>query len=189
MRNLLLVTLAGLILMSVQSCSSNQSNEQKMPKESNNEKQNDVQKAITQELITKWQNNKEYCIETVEAMPESEFDFAPADSLFNFSEQATHIATTMHWQMNKLGFNQLPDFQNDTKAQLIESYNALFDYFIAELKSLEPDELDETVDVFYGVSSKRRLLNLMDNHVAHHRGQMLAYLRIKNIQPPKYRGW
>lgn len=29
----------------------------------------------------------------------------------------------------------------------------------------------------------------MDNHLAHHRGQMIIYLRLQGIKPPAYTGW
>lgn len=144
---------------------------------------------IVDELVIKWTNNKDYCIETLEAMPEEAFNFAPADSMQSFSEQAAHIVSTMHWQMEKLGFDELPEYKDATKAQTIESYIALFDYLITELKSMNSEDLQETVGVFYGESSKRRLLTLLDNHVTHHRGEMIVYLRLKGIKPPKFRGW
>jgi uncharacterized damage-inducible protein DinB len=43
--------------------------------------------------------------------------------------------------------------------------------------------------MWYGSSTKNRILNLMDNHLAHHRGQMIVYLRLKGIEPPSYVGW
>jgi len=144
---------------------------------------------IIDELIIKWNNNKEYSIETLETMPEEFYGFVPIDSVHSFSEQASHTISTMHWQMEKLGFNDIPEFKDGSKAELISSYKALFDYLISELESMHGSELKETVGVFYGKSTKRRLLNLLDHHVAHHRGQMMIYLRLKGIKPPKYRGW
>ena len=144
---------------------------------------------IVDELQIKWNNNKNYCIETLESMPEEAYNFIPADSIKSFSEQASHIITTMHWQMAKLGFDNPPEFNNESKAELIKSYELLFDYLLSELEAMDGEALKETVGVFYGKSTKRRLFNLLDHHVAHHRGQMIVYLRLKGIEPPKYRGW
>jgi len=144
---------------------------------------------ILDELIVKWNHNKEYCIEMIEAMPEDAFEFIPADDMMSFRKQAAHIVTTLHWQMKNLEFDSLPEFDDSNKETLIASYTELFDYLISELEAMDASELKNTVDVFYGESSKRRLLNLMDNHIAHHRGQMIVYLRMKGITPPKYRGW
>ncbi|NJL74904.1 MAG: hypothetical protein HC892_07620 [Saprospiraceae bacterium] len=30
---------------------------------------------------------------------------------------------------------------------------------------------------------------LMNDHLTHHRAQMIVYLRLKDVQPPKYVGW
>lgn len=144
---------------------------------------------ILDELMVKWKNNKEYCIEMIEAMPEEEFNFIPAEDMMTFREQLAHIVTTLHWQMDKLGFDNHPEFTSNSKEEIISSYNNLFDYLISELEAMDQAALKDSVEVFYGESSIQRLLNLMDNHIAHHRGQMIVYLRLKGIKPPKYRGW
>lgn len=172
------------------------SQDKESQKESNSETElkSESLQWILDDLIIKWQNNKDYCIEVIDAMPEDGFNLIPSDniqsnSMMTFWEQAVHIATTMHWQMEKLGFNDLPEFDYGSEEALISSYNSLFDYLISELEQMDPASLNETVDVFYDESTKLRLLNLMDNHVAHHRGQMIVYLRMKGVTPPKYRGW
>ncbi len=144
---------------------------------------------IIDELIVKWTNNKSYTMDIIEAMPEADFDFIPAEDIMSFQEQAVHITSTLHWQMEKLGFDEIPEFKAETKDEILESYEALFDYILLELESMKGADLTDTIDVFYGNSSKRRLLNLMDNHVAHHRGQLIVYLRLKGIKPARYKGW
>ncbi|GAB5419311.1 MAG: DinB family protein [Crocinitomicaceae bacterium] len=144
---------------------------------------------IIDELIVKWTNNKSYTMDIIEAMPESDYNFTPADDMMSFQEQAVHITTTLHWQMEKLGLNEIPEFNGETKDEIMTSYETLFDYIIAELESMKGAQLSDSVEVFYGNSTKRRLLNLMDNHVAHHRGQLIVYLRLKGIKPARYKGW
>lgn len=144
---------------------------------------------IIDELIVKWTNNKSYTIAIIKAMPEEDFDFVPAKDMKSFKEQAAHIVSTLHWQMEKLGFTEIPEFKSETKDEIITSYKTLFDYILTELKSMKGEQLSDSITAFYGKSSKRRLLNLMDNHVAHHRGQLIVYLRLKGIEPAKYKGW
>ncbi len=189
MQKLYFVLLASLFAITLASCSQEEKSKTQNIKEPNAQIQDDSLDWIVDELVIKWNNNKDYSIETLEAMPEEFYGFVPIDSMHSFSEQATHIVSTMHWQMEKLGFKELPEFKDESKAELITSYESLFDYLISELESMEGYELKETVGVFYGASTKRRLLNLLDNHLAHHRGQMMVYLRLKGVKPPKYRGW
>nr|NIM13383.1 DinB family protein [Candidatus Aminicenantes bacterium]NIM80034.1 DinB family protein [Candidatus Aminicenantes bacterium]NIO82289.1 DinB family protein [Candidatus Aminicenantes bacterium]NIQ68157.1 DinB family protein [Candidatus Aminicenantes bacterium] len=37
--------------------------------------------------------------------------------------------------------------------------------------------------------SKSQTFMTIRDHVAHHRGQMVIYLRLKGIKPPQYVGW
>ena len=37
--------------------------------------------------------------------------------------------------------------------------------------------------------SKESFLLTMDNHLAHHRGQLIVYLRLMGLKPPSYVGW
>lgn len=182
----ILFTVLGLLLM-MQAHSCTTQNPQEMTTEVTTE--TDSLNWIVDELIEKWTNNKSYTIALIEAMPEEEFDFVPAEDMKSFKEQAAHIVSTLHWQMEKLGFNEIPEFKSETKADILASYEALFEYIILELESMNGEQLKDSVSVFYGDSSKRRLLNLMDNHVAHHRGQLIVYLRLKGIAPARYKGW
>lgn len=182
------IFLAVCLIVSIQSCTQNEPGKKVVAQPIPDASEENLD-WIVDELIVKWENNRDYCIETLEAMPEDAYTFQPVDSAKTFSEQASHIITTMHWQMEKLGFTELPEFQNRSKEQLIQSYHLLFAYLLSELTSMNGDQLKETVGVFYGESTKRRLLNLLDNHVTHHRAQMVMYLRMKGITPPSYRGW
>jgi len=72
---------------------------------------------------------------------------------------------------------------------MIASMNLIFEEIIKYLKKLAPQVLQEDIRMWCGNSSKLRLLNLMDNHLAHHRGQLVVYLRLNGIKPPSYAGW
>ena len=50
-------------------------------------------------------------------------------------------------------------------------------------------DLDEEVQFFAGPMSKRQILVLMNDHLTHHRGQMIVYVRLKGVKPPAYKGW
>ncbi|MDT8346268.1 MAG: DinB family protein, partial [Flavobacteriaceae bacterium] len=50
-------------------------------------------------------------------------------------------------------------------------------------------ELSEKVNFFAGEKTKIQILNLLHDHVTHHRGQLVVYLNLKEIKPPRYTGW
>ncbi|MGK0251702.1 MAG: putative damage-inducible protein DinB, partial [Gammaproteobacteria bacterium] len=49
--------------------------------------------------------------------------------------------------------------------------------------------LKGTVEFFAGPKSRMQILNLLQDHVTHHRGQLIVYLNLNSIEPPQYSGW
>ena len=144
---------------------------------------------LIEDLIKKWENNKRYSLQVLEAMPEEHYDFAPAKGMKSFREQASHIASGFNYQLKKSGLPALPGAKSTSKAAMIASYGEIFDALIRNLRTYEADQLKEEASMWYGKSTRLRMLNLMDNHLAHHRGQMIVYLRLKGISAPSYVGW
>ncbi len=77
-----------------------------------------------------------------------------------------------------------------TSKELIkEALVDFFDTFLEKIETMDENKLQEIEDVWYGKSTRYQIANIMDNHLSHHRGQMVVYLRLKNIKPPSYLGW
>lgn len=148
-----------------------------------------IDRYLIDDYITKWENNKAYTLAVLEAMPEKYYDFQPTDKVKSFKEQAAHIVEAFNFQMEFLGYPNLAKVDKTSKATVIQSYTDIFEVIIAHIKTLNPRDLQEEIEPFYGISTKSRMLNLMDNHLAHHRGQLTVYLRLKGVKPPKYVGW
>ena len=144
---------------------------------------------IINDLLAKWENNKTYTLAVLEAMPEVHYDFQPTEEVKSFKNQAAHIVSSFNFQMEFIGYPNLAKVDKTSKATVIKSYTEVFDVIIAHIKTLNTKSLQEEIEPFYGTSTKSRILNLMDNHLAHHRGQLTIYLRLKGIKPPKYLGW
>jgi uncharacterized damage-inducible protein DinB len=54
---------------------------------------------------------------------------------------------------------------------------------------MDKDDLSTQVDFFAGPKTKLQILNIIQDHVTHHRGQLIVYLNLKGIKPPEYVGW
>ena len=86
-------------------------------------------------------------------------------------------------------------FQNDirkadpNKAELMAILQNGFSHVEKTLRSLKPHRLREKVDFFAGEKNILQMLELLDDHMTHHRGQLSVYLRLNGIKPPQYRGW
>ena len=57
------------------------------------------------------------------------------------------------------------------------------------IAQLPASALEEEVKFFAGPMNKRQIVALLHDHMTHHRGQLMVYLRLKGIKPPQYRGW
>jgi uncharacterized damage-inducible protein DinB len=173
--------LSIILISTLFSCNSQNKEEIKSEQSENN--------WLAADLVVKWENNKSYILKMLEVMPEEHYEFVPAEGMRTYKEQAEHIVSSFNYQMAKTGFFDLPEVDNTDKKSLIQSYTKIFDEIISKLKNIKNSALKTETSMWYGQSTYLRILNLADNHLAHHRGQMIVYLRLKGIEPPSYIGW
>ncbi len=144
---------------------------------------------LVEDYIKKWKANKRYTLKVLEAMPEADYDFKPADGMKTFKSQATHIASWLNNHIKKVGLTGLTKVDASSKKSLMASLEKNFDELLTYIETIDANKLGENTRMWYGQSTRSRLMNLMDNHLAHHRGQMIVYLRLKGIRAPSYVGW
>ena len=72
---------------------------------------------------------------------------------------------------------------------MIQIINREFERTAKLISTFNPARLGETGTYDKFTRTRRQFLMLMADHVTHHRGQMLVYLRLKGITPPKYIGF
>lgn len=153
--------------------------------------------ASAQEIIPtfleKWSNSKIYLLEVAKAMPEDKYDYKPTEREMTFGQQLMHIKDNMDW-LSTTYFTNSPKKQKTTdlklsKAEIIAELEKSFDNSYQIISKTSPKTLNEKVDFFAGPKTKFQILNLMQDHVTHHRGQILVYLNLNEIKPPKYVGW
>ena len=152
-----------------------------------------AQDAFLKEYLIKWQNGAQYTIELAKAMPEDKYDYRPVPNVRSFREQVVHIMNNMVWLSSS--FLTKADFEGDlkrkdlSKEEIIILLGQATDFAQKAVEELDPKNLDEKVEFFAGPMTKRQILVLMNDHMTHHRGQIIVYARINDIKPPRYRGW
>ncbi|ALM08363.1 DinB family protein [Sediminicola sp. YIK13] len=144
-------------------------------------------------FLEKWENSKTYLLEVAQAMPLEQYDYKPTSREMTFVEQLKHIQQNMEW-LGSTYFNFIkPDGtteeSKDLKSQTILELSNAFDLVGQAIKNATPEDLKTKVDFFAGEKTKFQILNLLQDHVTHHRGQLIVYLNLNNIEPPKYTGW
>lgn len=144
-------------------------------------------------FLEKWENSKNYLLEIAEQMPEQHYDFKPTERQRSFREQLLHIKGNMDWL--SVSYFSSSDYEKggspalQSKQETIEQLSEAFDATAELIKAASEEILSQTVEFFAGPKTKLQILNLLQDHVTHHRGQLLVYLNLKDITPPRYVGW
>lgn len=144
-------------------------------------------------FLEKWDNSRDYLIAMAELMPEQFYDFKPTERQRSFKEQLLHIKSNMDWLSGTyFSAEEYKKVKMDPEISKEETIKLLSEAFNASselIKKASNEELQETVEFFAGPKSKLQILNLLQDHVTHHRGQLIVYLNLKHQEPPKYVGW
>ena len=151
--------------------------------------QNDVKSAF----LLKWENSKNYLLEIAKAMPDANYNYKPTERQMSFQEQLLHIRENMIWLSETYfvnsNFIKSEKVTPKTKEEIIKELENAFNKVSEIIKKVTLKDLSTEVDFFAGPKSKLQILNLLQDHVTHHRGQIIVYLNLNEIKPPKFSGW
>jgi uncharacterized damage-inducible protein DinB len=127
-------------------------------------------------------------------MPDEHFGFRPTPEEWTFSRQLAHIADgslliAAPRHGDKPVYVGAPPRQL-TRTELKKHLEHSYDYVTQAFQHLPNDAAGEQRVDFLGGEPmlKRDLCYRLLDHVAHHRGQAIVYLRLKGITPPDYPG-
>ena len=97
--------------------------------------------------------------------------------------------STTHFSDEEFDMINLREESFDTKQDILKALETAFDLVYQRVKTTNEEEFTKTVDFFAGPKSKLQILNLLHDHVTHHRGQLVVYLNLNGIKPAQYVGW
>ena len=149
-----------------------------------------AQEYIKAAFLEKWENSKKYLLEVVENMPEEHLNFKPTEKQDTFFEQLVHIKENMDWLSNSY-FNgpKIDASKAQNKAEIIAELTKSFHNVYEVVAIYDSKQFNENVDFFAGKKTKLQILNLLQDHVTHHRGQVIVYLGLNGVKPPRFVGW
>jgi uncharacterized damage-inducible protein DinB len=133
---------------------------------------------MKQYLLTTLENSRNYTLAVADTMSENNYNFKPAPEVWNFLEQLHHIAYGIGWweenyiKGNKIDWDPIPT--KKTKKEVIAYLNQAYDSLKDTIDSTKPGD-----DLIKG-------FNATTDHITHHRGQLVLYLRCKGIAAPDY---
>ena len=144
-------------------------------------------------MLERLENSKTYTLKVANLMPEGDFGFKPVATEMDFGTQCLHMAQNLEMiAIRYLGAElpysaAAPDTGN--KTELTDRVSRAYDFAIQTVRQMKDADFGEEVAFFAGPKTKLQMVNLMNDHQAHHRGQIIVYLRLKGIAPPGYIGW
>ncbi len=153
---------------------------------------NSFAQQLRDDLLVHWRSEREYTLEVLEAMPAEHFDFKPVDEQRTFAEQLQHtgLANAHYFASFAKDAGPPADPTSLSKESVRKCVAATFDYSESVLSSLSESDFSRR-DVkmrFPGRAHTAQDVFLRAYvHTAHHRGQIIAYLRLKGITPPPWR--
>ncbi len=146
--------------------------------------------------VTKMKNARVYTLQVAGLMPEGSYGFKPVEDEMSFREQLVHIGKNLYWLSStyiretddpvkkmELNMNSL------TKEQVAGFLEGAYDYAIASFQEVDVKTLSKEFNWAGGKMNKIQFMNLIQDHQTHHRGQLMVYLRLNKLQPPRYIGW
>ena len=149
------------------------------------------------EMAEQWQNSGKYILDVAGRMPDSSYAYKPTTDEMRFDEQLLHMASNMLWLSSTHLTAQKPPFTDEqlkqqtgkSKQEIMTTLQQSLTFAQMAVEAIPAADLDQTVQFFAGPKTKRQIINLMHDHLTHHRAQTIVYLRLNGIKPPSYVGW
>jgi uncharacterized damage-inducible protein DinB len=150
---------------------------------------------FTEDYLERLENSQKYLILIAEKMPEDKYNYRATPESLTFAENLMHIGYAIDWHSQSLlGGRVSRDWKTDTifkvanksKEEMIATIDKTFQEAITLIKQFDTTQFDNELDYFGLNRTKRQIFLLLADHVTHHRGQMLVYMRLNGLVPPRY---
>ena len=160
---------------------------------------NGFAKTLRDSFAAHWLDTKQYTLAVLDAMPPDGFDTRPNPAQRTFGEQLIHLAranTAYFRGFDVVAVPELLDASQEEPDRLVSASDkdavrryvaASFDYGTAALDALTQILLTGDVTLFGRQPHTGTDVFLRAYmHTAHHRGQIVVYLRVRGITPPAW---
>lgn len=129
-------------------------------------------------------------------MPEKHYQYKPTKDAKTFEEELTHIVGNigfLQYYVTGVKADFLGGFKKTgkSKSETLSMLNKAFDAITQQVENLQDKDAEHSVKFFAKnvAMTKKGIYYLIRDHLTHHRAQLVVYLRLKGIKPPRYVGW
>jgi uncharacterized damage-inducible protein DinB len=121
-------------------------------------------------------------------MPEENYSFKPTDSVRTFGQVLGHVADSQYAFCSRvLGEkNPTPKIEESktSKADLIAALKGAFAYCDKAYEGMTDESASQMVKVMGDDTPKLGALTINNVHTVEHYGNLVTYMRMKNVVPP-----
>jgi len=133
---------------------------------------------MKEQLLSTLENSRKYTLSVADKMPGNSYNFRPTDTVWNFRELLHHIAYGIDWwNENYIKGTETawePPTVKGEKKEIVAGLDKAYESLKSTICNLKLN--DKAVQGF----------NATLDHITHHRGQAVLYLRCNGITPPEY---
>ncbi|MCU0443842.1 MAG: DinB family protein [Microscillaceae bacterium] len=146
------------------------------------------------ELLEAWQQSEIMTMTIAKQMPDDFFGFKATDEVMTYAEQFRHCAVYTcnqiagRLKMDSPYKDKKPPVEL-TKTQTLDELAKMYVFVKQVIQQLSEEKMLEQVKFGKHTIPVWRFLYALENHIIHHRGQCVVYLRLKGIKPEGYYGW
>ncbi len=132
---------------------------------------------------------KNMLLRSAEKMPEENFNFKPTEAVRSFGQILGHVADSNYYFCSAVLGEKNPspkvEKAKSSKADLIAALKDAFAYCDKAYDSVTDATAKQTTKIFNDREmTKLNVLTVNNMHTVEHYGNLVTYLRLKNIVPP-----
>ena len=131
---------------------------------------------------------KVWMLRSAEKMPEENYAFKPTEVVRSFGQVVGHVADVQYLFCSPVLGEKSPapriEQTKTSKADLIAALKDAFAYCEKAYDAMTDASAPELVKLFGGDTPKLGVLMVNNAHTAEHYGNLVTYMRLKNVVPP-----
>lgn len=146
----------------------------------------------TEHFVSNWNRIHKQTVRAIEVAAEDKLDWRPKEGMFTLGELVRHLPQAENYIANLAMAGSMEerklDLSGKSVSEVVEAFEASHASLAEEVSKLTLDQLNEEIEAFGRTMRRVVLLWGMTEHEIHHRGQLMTYYRLADIEPPKIFG-
>lgn len=149
---------------------------------------------LRQELTAAWLRSETMTLANVNQMSPELFSFKYTDEAMTFAEQWRHCVIYTCGQLTantdlKNPYDEVKLPVQMPKDAIIKELKNMYTFVRQSIQALSREELLTNCNFAGDTIPVWRLFYALENHIIHHRGQCVVYLRLSGVVPKGFYGW